>query len=281
MVEGLPSLDPRTAPLYPGTGFFGEFEHSYSDRGLRLGPLVQYERMGFPIPSADEARVEAWGIGPKSTDLDFRNQFSQPYSSSEIVRRLDIQRCIAVDPNAIVTTGVAFELAHWRVPASAVLVLEQIPTIFDDVTALDDQGIPLFAYGSINGERLCRSELVHTDPAVIEPLTWEFHLTYTDDPDNTSLGLANEMAYLGPVLPQEILGNAISPPWTDLRYGSNNRWAEMQQFLAPSSVIVRYWIVLRGPQDRFRVRVGTRLGGFWQLGGRRGAALDAVQVRRV
>ena len=281
-MEGhLPLLDPGQAPIYPGTGFFGEYEHSESEQGLRLGPLVQYSRMGFPIPTADEARSEGWGITPKSKDLDFRNQFSQPFASSEIVQRLDIQRCISVDPNDILPAGRAFELAHFRVPAGAVVVLEQIPTMFDQVEALDENGVAIFSFGSVNGERLCRNELVHPDPAVADPLTWEFHLTYSDDPTFTADGVAGDMAYLGPVLPGEVLGNGITPPWRDLRYGANNRWAEMQQWIAPSSVIVRYWAVLRGTQDRFRVRVGSRLGGFYQLGGRRGAALDAVQVRRV
>ena len=278
---GFPPLDPWESPDYPGTGFFGVFENSYEGDGLELGTLIQYQRMGFRIPTADEAYQPGWGIGPESTVFDWRDQYSQPFASAEVVRRLDVQRCIAVDPNVIVPAGIAFELVHWRVPSSAVMVLEQLPTIFDDVSALDDQGVPIFSYGSINGERLCRNELIHPDPAVVEPLTWEFHLTYNDDPNfATGVGV-NDLAYVGPILPTEIVGIAMTPAWSDLRYGALNRWAEMQQFLAPSSVVCRYWIVLRGPQDRFRVRVGSRLGGFWQLGGRRGSALNAVQVRRV
>lgn len=286
MNKGWPSLDPVLSPVFPGSGYPPVFEHpdafyETSDRDLRLGPLVQFERLGFKQPTAQDALDPAWGLSPHSTVLDYRNQFDQPYASSEIVRRIDIQRCIEVDPDQITPAGVAFELVHWRVPVGAVCVLEQIPTIWDDVSAIDDDGEAFFSYAGLNGERLCRSELQHPDPAISEPLRWRFHLTFTDDPSREAPTVIPDMTYLGPVLPAEIQGHPITPPWSDARYGANNRWAELQQFLAPSSSIVRFWVTLSGPVDRFRVRVGARLGGFVQHGGRRGAALDAVQIRRV
>lgn len=277
--NGMPGRDPWVPQDYPGSGFFGVFEHSEAD--LQLGTLVQFERMGFKQPTAQEALDPNWGLSPLSTELDYSNQFTSPYSSSEIVRRIDVQRCIDVDPDQITPAGVAFELVHWRVQSGAIMVLEQIPTIWDDVTALDDQGVEIFSYSSLNGERLCRDELIHPDPAVLEPLRWRFHLTFSEDPSRHAPSATPDMTYVGPILPFEIVGHPITPSWTDARYGALNRWAELQQFLVPSSAIVHYWVALTGPVDRFRVRVGARLGGFTQLGGRRGAALDAVQVRRV
>lgn len=278
--SGIPSLDPYQADHYPGSGFFGTFDSGNVE--LRKGTLSQFEELGFKMPSSQEARdTPGWGFRADSTDLDERNQYRQPYASSETVRRFDLQRCVDVAASLITPDGVAFELVHWRSPSGAVVVLEQIPTIFDEVTALDESGVEYYSFGSLNGERLCRQELVHPDPAVTQPLTWKFHLLFTDDPSRNAPSVTPDLTYRGPVPPAEVAGNSITPPWSDARYGSQNRWAENQQFLAPSSVVVRYWVVLTGPVDRFVVRVGARLGGFYQSGGRRGVALDAVHVRRV
>lgn len=278
--SGLPSLDPDRSEDFPGSGFFGVFDVGHVE--ARKGSLAQYEALGFLMPSAQEARdTPGWGLSPVSTDLDKRNQFSQPYSSAESIRRFDVSRCVEVLASQITTAGIAFELAHWRSPAGSVVVLEQIPTMFEEVTALDDAGIEIYQFGSLNGERLCRRALTHPDPAVTTPLTWSFHLTFSDDPSRNVPTVQPDMTYRGPVPPAEVAGHSITPPWSDARYGSQNRWAENQQFFAPSSCVVRYWVVLTGPVDRFHVQVGARLGGFYQSGGRRGAALDAVQVRRV
>jgi hypothetical protein len=277
--SGLPSLDPDQADHWPGSGFFGAFDSGSVE--VNKGTLSQFEALGFKMPSAAEALADGWGISPESNIFDHRNQYSQPYGSAESIRRVDVQRCVNVAASQIVSTGVAFELVHWRAPAGSVVVLEQMPTMFDEITALDDAGVEVYSFGSLNGERLCLNQLRHPDPLVTEPLRWSFHVTFTDDPSRNVASVNPEMAYRGPVPPAEVDGQSITPPWTDARYGSQNRWAENQQFLAPSSVVVRYWVVLSGPVDRFDVRVGARLGGFYQQGGRRGAALDAVQVRRV
>lgn len=276
MSRGLPSLDPAQSGEYPGLGFFAVTDHSPQ---LLKGDLIRVERWGFDVPSADEARAPGWGIGPASTELDDRNQYSQPFSSSESIRRFDFQRCIDVLASTVVQAGVAFELVHMRNPSGSVVVLEEIPMMFDDITALDDAGVPIFSYGSVNGERLCRSELVHPDPLVLIPLTWRFAITYSDDPSQTPN--TADLAYEGPIAPAAIRGQHITPPWTDIRYGANNSWADTQQWYSPSATVTRYWVVLAGPTDRFRVRVGARLGGFWQAGGRRSAALDSVLTRRL
>ncbi len=276
----LPGEDAQQNLSFTGTGFPGVFESP----GLELwkGTLVQFERMGFRMPTAAEASRPGWGFSPESTALDDRNQYSSPISSSEIVREFDVQRCVEVQPGELLPTGVTYELAHWRLPSGAVMILEDIPTIFDDVTAYDELGVPYHSYGSINGERLCRNELVHPDPLVTQPLTWQFSLTWTDDPSRNAPSSLPDLTYRGPVLPAEILGQHITPPWRDLRYGNlNAAWSHNKQFIAPSSVVVRYWVTLTGPTNKFRVRVGARIGGFWQLGGRKGSALASVLTRRV
>lgn len=280
---GPPENLKRTGLTYPGTAFPWEFETGYTIEQLRKGTLLQYERAGYPIATADEANSDPnWGVTPKSTDLDERNQYDSPYSSSEIIRCIDVQRCVAVDPAVIVPGGVAFELAHWRVPTGAVLVIEDVPTIFDRVDALAADGVtPILSYSELNGERLCRDQLDHPDPAVTVPLTWQFFLVYDDDPTRQVPTTAPTTAYQGPIPPTAITGTPIAPAWSDARYGGQNRWAENQQYFAPSSTITRFWVVLRGPTSRFSVRVGARLNGFWQPGGRKGSALAAVQQRRV
>jgi hypothetical protein len=274
------SADPTKNALYPGVGFFAEFEHDALN--LRDGTLVAYKRAGFPISTADEAREPGWGLSPKSTDLDERNQYTSPFSSSETVRMFDVQRCVDVSAALITpTVGVAYELAHLRTPAGSVLIIEDLPTIFESVEALDNGGVPFHSYGSLNGESLCLNELVHPDPLVTVPLTWRFHLTWSDDPSSNAPSNQPDMTYLGPILPLEIFGQHITPPWRDCRMGGQNVWAERKQFLAPASCVVRYWVELRGPTNAFQVRVGARIGGFLQLGGRKGSALASVLTRRV
>jgi hypothetical protein len=276
---GLPALDPESWEDYPGSGFFGEFDTSHDE--VLKGQLSQFESLGFRQPTAEESYLPGWGLGPDSTDLDQRDQYSQPYASGERIQRFDVQRCVLVPASEISPLGVAYELVHWRSPSSSIVVLEQIPTMFDQIVALDDAGVEYYDFGSLNGERPCRNQLVHPNPLVTTPLTWRFFLTFTDDPSREVPSVAPDLTYRGPIPPAELSGQAITPPWSDARYGSQNRWAENQQFFAPSSVVVRYWVILAGPVDRFRVRVGARLGGFFQSGGKRGSALDAVQTRRI
>lgn len=266
----------------PSSGFPGEFDSQ--NVPVLFGSLAQYEWLGIPMPTADEAvrgvLDGTWGLRPTSHELDGRNQYYMPSASSERVQQFDIFRCIDVPANAIIPTGIAFELVHWRIPTGSVGIVEDIPISWDDVTALDGAGLPIFSYNSLNGERLCLHELVHPDPLVTEPLTWEFRLQFSDDPSQGHRP-TDSMVYQGPIFPEIIRGHSIIPPWRDARYGAQNRWAETRQFIVSSSTIVRMWIVLFGPTARFRVRVGGRLGGFHQLGGRKAAALNSVLTRRV
>lgn len=267
--------DPFNTATQPGVGFFAEVDSG----SLWDGTLALYRRMGFYVPTADDAFRDGWGISPASTELDDRNRYDSPYTAAETIRMVDVQRCIDIDAADIVPGGVAFELGRMYVPEGHIGVLEQIPTMLDQVVALDGGGTPIFDFGSLNGERLCRNELVHPDPLVTEPLTWQFSLLWTDWSDFPGSPLA-PAAYSGPVAPSAVQGVAIVRPWSDARNGSQNRWAQDQQYFAPAGSVARYWVTFRGPTERFAVRVGARMQGFVQSGGRYGAALQNALSRR-
>lgn len=268
----------KTTSHIPGTGFFAVVESD--PRQLEKGTLIQYERLGFQLPTAKEAFGPGWGINASSNDLDFRDQYAQPFAANEIIRKFDTQRCISIDPVNIVPPGVAYELVHWAIPTGAVGFIEQLPTIFE-VTALDANGIPIFTYGELNGENLCIDELVHPDPAVLIPLKWQFRLVYTDSPSSDSPARNAPLNYRSAISADLIGGQNIIPPYSDLRYGHRSDWGKSEQYAFPSSSVIRYWVVFYGPTERFRVRIGGRLSGFWQLAGRRSAALDSVITRRL
>lgn len=264
--------------LNPYTGFFPVFDGNAPV--VAQGILAQYAWAGVHLPSAQQAREGAangsWGIGAASRDMDATDKLSEPFAAVERIRPFDVQRCVEIAPGQInLDPGVLFELVHVSIPSGSIAILEDIPTIFDDVTAVDQVGTELFTYGNLNGLRPCLNELVHPDPTVTEPLRWRFHFTYHNQP---YLG-AEVFNYLGPILPIQMSGRAILPAWNDMRFGINNRWASEKQCQAPASSIVRMWVEFTGPVDRFRVRVGARLGGFYQFGGRQGAALTNALIR--
>lgn len=237
-----------------------------------LGELATFRRNDAPSIVAD------YGLNAESGIFDAWDKIQNPASASETVRMFDRQRCIAVDPDAITPEGVAFELVRYEIPTQAVGVVERIPTIFESVDALDVDGVPVFSYSQINGEQPCRSSLIHPDPDV-DPLTWEWIVTRNVAPYTTEMGAPDP--YLGPVSPLLIGGDPMLPSWSDLRYGIASRWPDRQQWILTSRSVVRYWVVLRGEAGRWGVRVGGRLAGYWQSGGRRGAAVFAATHRIV
>ena len=264
--------------LNPCSGFFAVFDGA--EGSVSQGMLAKYSWLGVDMPSAgqaiDGAAAGTWGLGAKSRDMDETDQLSEPFASVERIRPYDVQRCVDINPALINSDpGVLYELANIRIPAGAIGIIEDVPTIFDDITAIDTDGTELYTYGNLNGLRPCLNEIVHPDPAVTERLTWRFHLTYSNAP---YLG-PQRGTYMGPDLPSQISGRAILPPWEDMRNGINNRWAAEKQCQAPASSIVRIWVHITGPVDRFRVRVGARLGGYYQFAGRKGAALQNALVR--
>lgn len=273
----LPGAGPDALLRYPGTGPPWVFEHDLEH--IRDGPLVQFRALGLPIPTPAEALAPGWGINATSRILDGPDQFARPSAASEVIQKFDVQRCVSIDAGDITPEGVAFELVRQRVQTGSLMVLEDIPTIFDGVSALDENGVAIFDYGGLNGSEPCLSELVHPDVLVTEPLRWTFALVWTDDPSTHANNTVEPNP--GPVAPERAAGHHILPRWSDMRYGTDRIWGQHQQFLVSSSAIARYWVIITGPTDRFSVRVGARLGGFTQLGGRKGAALDSALIRRV
>lgn len=281
MFESLTQPQPGTVSRYPGTGLPSVFEHAFSIDELMDGTLVQYKRLGLPIPTASEALNDPnWGINSTSTMLDDVDKLARPTAASEAIQKFDTMRCVDVAASDITPAGVAFELIHQLGPSGGMMTLEDIPTIFDDVTALDAQGVEIFTYGGLNGVRPCLDELIHPDISVTEPLRWRFALVWTDAPTQNPEISAPDLSYQGPVSPDRVIGQHILAPWSDMRMGIEALLSNRQQLLVTSSAIARYWVVLTGPTDRFRVRIGARLGGFSQLAGRKGAALDAALTRR-
>lgn len=288
MFDELNIPQPGTVSRYPGTGAPQNVEHArtyqcFDLEQLMRGTLVQYERLGFyKMPTAREALEDPnWGINATSTVLDQVDKLARPTAASEAIQKFDVQRCVHVSPSVISSGGVAFELVHQMSVSGGMMVLEDVPTVFDEVTALDENGVAMFTYGGLNGVRPCLNELIHPDVNVTEPLRWRFALVWTDGPEFGPESTAPDLAYQGPVSPARVFGQYIIPPWDDARMGIEALLSNRQQFLVTSSAIARYWVVLTGPVDRFRVKVGARLGGFNQLAGRKGAALDAALIRRV
>lgn len=280
----LPQLG--TVSRYPGTGPPQLVEHGFQAfdlEQLMKGSLVQFERLGYyHVPSPEAALMDPnWGINSTSTILDQVDKLARPTAASEVIQKFDVQRCVDVAASAITPGGVAFELVHQLSPSGGMMVLEDLPTIFDEVTALDANGVEMFTYGGLNGIRPCLDQLVHPDVNVTVPLRWQFSLVWTDAPVFNPEVSAPDLAYQGPVSPDRVVGQHIIPPWSDARFGIEALQSNRQQFLITSSAIARLWVTLTGPTDRFRVRVGARFGGFNQLAGRKGAALDAALIRRV
>ena len=253
-----------------------------------VGQLQTFRRWGYPvgyIPPmlARHAPVtwpasESWGIGNNSDELNEWDKHQNPANAAERINYIDVQRCVNVDPADIVTTGVAFELVHTQIPSAAVGVIERVPQIFEEVTALDDQGDPLFTFANLGGFSPCIREVVHPDPAVVTPLTWRFLITQTTVPYRGAPQGAPS-GYEGPIIPALVGGQPILGPWSDIRYGDSHRYGDNVDLVANARTLVRYWVILFGPSDRFRVKVGGRLAGYWQQGGRYGAALDGATRR--
>lgn len=272
------------------TGTSGPLEYNFAAavqtpdiQRMGVGRIVTYRQWGFevgylpPGPPQLWARGpdQPWGLGNDSTELDDYDQHQSPADASEVLRSWDVQRCVAIPAATIVPTGVLFELVRFdRVPSAAVAVLENLPHIIESAVALDDAGQPQFVYSNLNGEEPCRTSLVHPNP-LVAPLTWRWHVTATEV--STTGGQLSPLA--GPTVPAAIEGDDLVRPWADLRYGTAVRWGGDWQIVVRPRVVVRYWVEFFGPTNRYELRVGARLSGYTQLGGRRGAAIDAATTR--
>lgn len=240
------------------------------------------QQWGYPPAGADIggvqilARAGLYGLNSKSEQQDDFDQYQAPSEASEAVRPIVVQRCIDVDEDDISEVGTAFELTRIvHVPSAAIGIVERLPTMLN-VEALDANKDPIFTFGNTNGQDPCLDELQHPDAAV-GPLTWVWRIVMQHVPSNS----APNLPLAGPAGAGAVMGDDLVPPWTDIRYGDLSRWGDRQQFVVRPSTQVRYWVTFFGPSGRYRIRVGARLAGYWQLGGRRGAALESVTDRIV
>jgi hypothetical protein len=168
-----------------------------------------------------------------------------------------------------------WELARYQVPDRSVGVLEQIGVALDDVWAWDlIEGVGtvrVYDFGPQNGTRPTKTGLVHPNPAV-DPLEWRFSI------EGVNLAAVNRQpgVVAGSTAQQ---GQHRDEPWSDLWSGSATDWGQNHHRILASASVVRLLIWLRGPQDRYSLRVGGRLAGYSQLNAQRGAALRSATVR--
>lgn len=235
------------------------------------GLRARVKTRGGPGVSARPAPT--WGVRPSDRSLDGFEQYTSPSSNSERIRWETRQRCVQVDPADIVPTGVSFELVRTMVPSGAVGIMEKLPTVWPEAVALDEAGDPLFVYSGLNGSNPCLNMLVHPDPTVA-PLRFGYRLLV----QNVGDVMSDVGPFSGPV-PRPFVGEDIVQPWEDMRYGIDGRWGDDQHVVVPGDVIVRYWITLFGPADRYAVTVGAQLTGYTQAGGRSSAALHSTRAR--
>lgn len=240
-----------------------EIEYAWVERCYTL------ERIEFSMRRQAEGLVDVQ-VTPATNVRGYADIHQTPSNAVEAVSFWDVQRCVDVAASAIVPTGVAFELTRQVADMASASILERLPTTMR-VQALDDAGLPVVTYTGINGENPCLDELVHPDP-LVAPLRWTFRVLV----QHIS---ARVQPMLGPVRPEVVVGRDIVPPWSDMRYGTQSRWPDLQHVVIPTTCVVRYFIQLFGPSSRYSVTVGGRLSGYTQACGREGRALMAVTTR--
>lgn len=263
-------------------GFPPELEHDRGTfRGRMQGTAALWERQGMKIPSANQAANDPnWGLSQRSEVFDESDQYSNPAAASEAIEQWDIQRCVTIAQSLITPSGVVFELLHWQVPEAYVAIVERPPTILAEVTSLDANEVPIFTHGNLNGERPCVNSVPHSG-GIGDPLTWRYFLSYTDRGSLQPITTGGTLTFIGPTTLGGIAGNHVVPPWNDLRYGHNANQGSVEQFIFPPGCLIRYWVAVFGPTDKFFVKIGARLVGFNQSCGRKGAALESVLRRHV
>ena len=215
----------------------------------------------------------------KPSILEEQHVRTFPANSAERIRYFDEFVCSDIPPDQITTTGTAFELTRVHLQKYGTGVISRIAIVFDDVTALDAAGDPLFQFGPLDGQRPCRWPLVSPDPAG-GTLAVEFRLLATEVPSfsvNPTGGFPVR-AFGIPVssIPAD---RQIRQPWTDMRMGYITRWADLLQYVSGENILARLFVTFVGLPNRWRIRIGGRLGGFWNSAGSRGVALDAATRR--
>ena len=249
-----------------------------------------YQRMGPGAGPGDPYIWRFWGwpyprlmTREQSAKLErarlVQHRLTLPADSPERIRYFDELRCIDIDPGDIQESGTAFELVRVHLQKFGTGIVERLATVWDDVTALDEDGDPIFSFGPFLGTRPCRFPLVHPDPAAGE-LAVEFRLLVTEVPDFADTQSVGLPAYVGPASPFAIpADDNLRTPWRDNRQGYVVRWADLLQYVTGLHSLARMWVILSGQPDRWRIRMGGRLSGYWNSAGPMGVALDQATRR--
>jgi hypothetical protein len=235
------------------------------------GSRYLWRRFGIPFPSA-------------VVDTDFAASTAKlvnPEGDPERIRYFDEMRCLSIDPRVLATTGTAFELVRVHVQRYGAGVVERLGTIFGDVTALDDDGEPLFSFGPLSGFRPCIFPLPHPDPQA-GVLAVQFRLVVTGVPASSKGPTAGFPPYQGPIPVAAIPADQnMRPPWSDLRQGYLVRWADLLQYVTSQNALIRLFGVYFAQPNRWRLGVGGRISGYWNSTGPLGVARDNATQRTV
>lgn len=229
---------------------------------VTYGSRYFWRRFGVPFPS--EVR---------EPDLeDDASKFVNPEADPERIQYFDQMRCLELNPDDLATTGTAYELVRVHVRRFGAGVVERLATIFGSVTALDEQGDPLFDFGPLLGLRPCVFPIAHPDPAG-GVLAVQFRLLVTGVPSFSERPNAGFPPYQGPIPTAAVpVDRSLRPPWSDLRHGYVVRWADQLQYVTSENALVRLFGIYFGNPGRWRLRVGGRLAGWYNAAGRLGVA---------
>ena len=248
----------------------------YQRSGVHVGPRSPYmwRTFGRPYPTLMTSAQRRQQANRRLA----QHKLTFPADSPERIRYYDELRCLDLPPQSLTPQGTAFELVRVHLQKFGTGVVERMATIFEDVTALDAGGNPIFSFGSLIGLRPCIFPLQHPDPAA-GTLSLQFRLIVSELPD-VSRALGNAAPYQGPVPVAAIPPDEnMRPPWTELRQGYVVRWADLLQHVTGLNAHVRLWGVFFAQTNRWRLRVGGRLSGYWNSAGRMGVALNNATRR--
>lgn len=288
-----PIADFNTFPLI-GPGALGPLQYHPAEATqvpeimrMGVGRLVTFRQWGLPVgyiplPEASEALWkwakgpnQVWGMGRETAQLDEFEKYDAPAAAAEVIHEFDRQRCLPNISANIEFAGRAYELTRFDLPTASVGVLEYIPTSMR-VEALNEAGEAIFSYSKINGEDPCINQLIHPTPGVTQ-LRWEWRIVTTH---NSGIAIDVE-DLLANIPPGSIPGDNIVEPWNDMRNGHASRNPDRRQHPVLPRMMIRYFVVLFGEPARWNIEIGARLGGYWQIAGRRGVAVDSATRRFV
>lgn len=206
---------------------------------------------------------KTYGIDEESSELDDFRAYKNPSGHVESVRGFDFNREIDVIPQSDLVTVEVTGFENFRHGLS---IVERI--IANVYVEMND------------GER--RFNFDGRDPwayeiGAFEDFGFEWALVREELSSKpqcmASAGLVDRVQ--GAILP----GVPVFPPWCDARYGSRVQLGPASQWLIPARSRVRLVCTIRGASGMF-VRLGGRVSGYHQQGGKRKAAIESAVSRR-